>query len=312
MVGANQNGCDSLDMIKFIYSPAYEVDIGAHVFPTCKYHLIKDELKKLGFSEKYFIEPEPADKENIELVHTSQYIKKLEEGTLSPVEILALELPYSKELVEASFLCAGGTIKACFNALEDKIGIHIGGGFHHAFPDHGEGFCVLNDVAVGIKTLFREKKIKKALIIDCDLHQGNGTAYIFFKDRNVFTFSIHQRNNYPLYKPPSNLDIGLYDGVQDKEYLERLDDALENIINDFPLDFLLYIAGADPYINDQLGNFGLTMEGLRMRDVSVFAKAKEDNIPVCVVLAGGYAYNITDTVKIHLNTIIKGIEILYN
>jgi len=295
---------------KLIYSEKYRVDIGAHVFPTEKYALIKKILIKQGmFKEDDFLSPPMPDEKDVLSVHTEEYLNKLKKGQLSMMEILTMELPYSQELVEASLLCVGGTIQACKNAIENGLGIHIGGGFHHAFPDHGEGFCVLNDIACGIKYLQRTEKIVKALIVDCDLHQGNGTAYIFREDRNVFTFSIHQENNYPAIKPPSDLDIGLADGVSDEEYLEKLKDNIPKIIDSFQPELVLFVAGADPYEKDQIGGLSLTMEGLEKRDELVIGWAKDANIPLCIVLAGGYAFEVNDTVTIHCNTIRTAINI---
>jgi len=296
--------------IKLIYSEKYRVDIGAHVFPTEKYRLIKDKLIKEGlFKEDDFLPPPMPDEKDILLVHTEEYLNKLKEGKLSMMEILTLELPYSQELVEASLFCVGGTIQVCSNAIESGLGIHIGGGFHHAFPDHGEGFCVLNDIACGVRHLQGAKKIARALIVDCDLHQGNGTAYIFRQDRNTFTFSIHQENNYPGIKPPSSLDIGLADGTADEEYLQKLIENIPGIIDSFKPELILFVAGADPYERDQIGGLSLTMEGLKRRDELVIGWAKDSNIPLCIVLAGGYAYDVGDTVAIHCNTIRTAVDI---
>ena len=289
---------------KLIYSPKYCVSIGNHVFPTNKYILVYNRLFKEGiFKEEDFILPEPAKKDDLLLVHTRDYITKLFEASLSASDIALLELPYSKELVEASLICVEGTIQSCRWAVKDGISLHIGGGFHHAFPDHGEGFCVFNDIAIGIRKVQKDNLIKRALVVDCDLHHGNGTAFIFAKDKSVFTFSIHQENNYPLIKPPSNIDVGLDDGAGDEEYLEKLNQHIPGIIKEFKPDLVLYVAGADPYRNDQLGGLSLTMEGLRKRDEFVLSLCKSNNIAVAVVLAGGYAIDIQDTVTIHYNTI---------
>lgn len=300
-------------MIRLIFSKGYAVDIGEHVFPTSKYKLIKDKiLKTPALKERVdFVSPKPARDEDILLAHDATYLDKLKSGTLSREEIMRMELPYSKQLVDASILCCGGTILATQIALQDMLGIHIGGGFHHAFPDHGEGFCVLNDIAVAVKRLIKYGPVKKALIIDCDLHHGNGTAAIFPQDKNVFTFSIHQENNYPFIKPHSSLDIGLEDGAGDSEYIEALSDNIPEIIKDFKPEFLMYVAGADPYKEDQLGALKLTKEGLKKRDELVYGLAKKSSIPVAVVLAGGYAFHESDTVDIHFNTIKSGIDIFY-
>jgi acetoin utilization deacetylase AcuC-like enzyme len=181
--------------------------------------------------------------------------------------------------------------------------VNVGGGFHHAYPDHGEGFCVLNDFAIGIRRLQKDKAIERAMTVDCDVHQGNGTAAIFAGDSTVYTLSIHQVNNYPYPKPPSTLDINLRDGVKDAEYLEELEKGLDHALNKFQPDLIYYVAGADPYRDDQLGGLKLSIEGLERRDGLVFAKACAKNIPVAVTLAGGYARRVEDTIEIHTNTI---------
>lgn len=293
---------------RLVYSKHYCVDIGQHVFPTVKYRLIYHKLideEKLSSSD--FVEPEPAGDEDLFLVHTKEYVEKLKTGTLSAAEVLMLELPYSEELVRASYLCVGGTILASRIALETGVGIHIGGGFHHAFPDHGEGFCVFNDIAIGIKKMQKESRIRKALVIDCDLHQGNGTAFIFSKDETVFTFSIHQENNYPFFKPKSTLDIGLNDRAKDREYMDSLAKHIPRIISDFKPDMIVYAAGADPYKGDMIGNLALSIEGLKQRDRFIFETSKNYGIPVVTVLAGGYAQNYNDTVQIHFNTVMIGL-----
>ena len=299
--------------IRLVYAKDYAVDIGEHVFPTSKYKLVKERILKdpLLKDKVDFVLPKSARDEDIILAHDRDYLDKLKLGTLSRNEILRMELPFSKQLVDASLLCCGGTILATQIALNERLGVHIGGGFHHAFPDHGEGFCVLNDIAVAVKRLIKYGPIKKVLIIDCDLHQGNGTAAIFAGDKNVFTFSIHQENNYPFIKPNSNLDIGLDDGAGDDEYLGALSKNIPDIIKDFKPEFLMYVAGADPYKEDRLGGLKLTKEGLKGRDEFVYEQAKRALIPAAVVLAGGYAFHESDTVEIHYNTIKSGINIFY-
>jgi len=300
-------------MIRLVYSKGYAVDIGDHVFPTSKYKLIKDQLLKDPVIKENveFVSPGKARDEDLLLAHEESYLKKLRSGTLSREEIMRTELPYSKQLVDSSMLCCGGTILATQIALQDSLGIHIGGGFHHAFGGHGEGFCILNDIAVAVKRLIKYGPTKRALIVDCDLHQGNGTAAIFSGDDSVFTFSIHQENNYPFLKPHSSCDIGLDDGAGDKEYLEALLKNIPAIIKKFKPGFIMYVAGADPYKEDQLGGLKLTKEGLEKRDEFVYKQAKAASIPVAVVLAGGYAFHESDTVDIHCNTIKSGIEIFY-
>lgn len=293
-------------LFRLIYSDKYEVDIGAHVFPTKKYQLLYQRLIKEGtFKKRDFIYPARATDEEILLAHTKDYLRKLKTGALSLEDIFRLELPFSKELVEASLICAKGTILACEYALKDGICVHIGGGFHHAFSGHGEGFCVFNDIAVGIRNVQKNNKIKKVAVIDCDLHQGNGTADIFTQEKSVFTFSMHQENNYPGIKPPSDIDVGLSDGCGDKEYLEYLERNTGKITADFKPELIVYVAGADPYEKDQLGGLAITMEGLKQRDEIVFSHARKHKIPVVAVLAGGYAVNTEDTVQIHYNMIME-------
>ena len=295
--------------MKLWYSPKYQIDIGPHVFPTVKYKLIHDRLIKDGFAkEEDFIDPGMASDEDILLVHTPEYVKKLKTGKFSIFEIYKMELPYKKEFREPSWICANATIQACKEALETGIGVHIGGGFHHAFPDHGEGFCIVNDIAVGIRRCLKDQDIKKAMVIDCDLHQGNGTAVIFQGDPNVFTFSIHQEHNYPI-KEESDLDVGLEDGVEDVEYLDQLKKHVPKIVKDFKPEFIIYLAGADPYKEDQLGGLALTIEGLKKRDELVIGEARKAKIPVAIVFGGGYARRVQDTVTIHSNTIITALGI---
>ena len=301
------------DKIRLVYSKDYAVDIGNHVFPTSKYSLIKERLLKEPVLKAKidFVTPRPASDDDILLVHEKKYLDKLKSGTLTKEEIFRLELPYSKELVNAALVCCGGTILASEIAINDRLGIHIGGGFHHAFRDHGEGFCVLNDMAVAVKYLIKNRLIKKAMVIDCDLHHGNGTAAIFAGDPNVYTFSIHQENNYPFFKPRSNLDIGLRDRANDSEYLKALYDNIPKIVSDFKPAFLMYVAGADPYKDDQIGALAITKEGLKKRDEFIFRQAINYGLPIAVVLAGGYAVDENDTVDIHYNTIATGLKLFY-
>ena len=301
------------DKIRLVYSKDYAVDIGNHVFPTSKYTLIKERLQgRSDFNNRIeFVKPASATDEDILAVHRKEYLNKLKNGKLSKEEVFKLELPYSRELVKASLLCCGGTMAAVDIALSDRLGIRIGGGFHHAFPDHGEGFCVLNDIAVAIRSAMRRKLLKKALVVDCDLHHGNGTAAIFLEDPSVFTFSIHQENNYPFFKPKSDLDIGLRDRASDKEYLASLYEHVPKIISDFKPELLMYVAGADPYKEDQIGGLAMTKEGLVKRDEFIYSQAINYSIPIAVVMAGGYAFSEEDTVDIHYNTIVTGLKLFY-
>ncbi|MFH1282869.1 MAG: histone deacetylase [bacterium] len=293
--------------MQFIFSPEYEKpDIGPHIFPLQKYRLVKDMLvrNKIALEDEFLI-PEKAQFSDILLVHTESYIKKLIDGKLSMRDQMQLELPYSRELGDAALYCVGGSIKAFEVAAYHNVGVHIGGGFHHAFPDHGEGFCVLNDVAVTIAKALSEEKSKRSLVVDCDLHQGNGTAYIFRDNPLVFTFSMHQGNIYPYPKENSTLDIELSTGMDDTIYNKLLDKNLINIIRDFKPDSIFYIAGADPFEGDQLSALHLSIEGLRNRDSIVIGHAKKNKLPVMISLAGGYAVNVENTVRIHYNTCLE-------
>jgi acetoin utilization deacetylase AcuC-like enzyme len=327
---------------KLIYSDDYFLPIGQHVFPAEKYRRVRDRLIADRVAEAGdFMEPAPATDQDILLVHTPEYVRKLKTGTLSPREEMELEIPFSPELVKAFWLAAGGSILAARQCLTDRVCVNIGGGFHHAFPDHGEGFCMIHDVAVAIRRLQRDDKIRTAMTVDCDVHQGNGTAAIFAGTRtesvplpsassstltvaaaaaaktklrgthagDVFTISLHQHNNYPVVKPPSSIDVDLPDGVGDDDYLAWLDNALSSGLRQFEPDLLCYVAGADPYREDQLGGLALTIEGLKKRDELVFRVARARDIPVMVTYAGGYARNVEDTVTIHGNTVVAAKEV---
>ncbi len=289
---------------KLIYDDRYDLNLGTHVFPSQKYRLVHERLLAEGIAAPAdFLSPAPADDEDILRVHTADYVRKLKTGTLSYTEIMVLEIPYSQKLVDACWLAAGGSILAARHAIADGWAVNIGGGFHHAYPDHGEGFCVIHDVAVAIRRMQFEGAIKTAMVVDTDVHHGNGTAAIFGSDESVFTLSIHQERNYPSMKPPSNIDVNLADGTEDEDYLAILEKNLHQAFHDFSPELLFYVAGADPYREDQLGGLALTMEGLARRDALVFDYAKRHRVPVAVTLAGGYARRVEDTVAIHVNTI---------
>src|SRR5437667_5389074 len=320
---------------KLIYHNGYYLPIGNHVFPAEKYRRIRDHLMTIGVADaEDFLEPQRASDQDILLVHKPDYVQKLKTGTLSPREEMEMEIPYSSDLVEAFWLAAGGSILAARQALVDRVTFNIGGGFHHAFPDHGEGFCMIHDVAVAIRRLQRDDKIRTAMTVDCDVHQGNGTAAIFAGTRtvsdplpssgpavlgrkplmrgahvgDVFTISLHQENNYPMQKPPSSIDVDLPDGITDDDYLAWLDNSLSSGLRQFSPDLICYIAGADPYREDQLGGLALTIEGLKKRDELVFRVARAKGIPVMVTYAGGYAQRVEDTVTIHCNTVVAAKE----
>ncbi len=295
--------------MKLVYSDQYDLNLGSHVFPSVKYKLTKEKLLRDGVARpEDFVEPSPATDDDVALVHDREYIRRLRTGTLSTVEILRMEIPYSAELIRAVWLCAGGSTLAGRLALADGVAANIGGGFHHAFPDHGEGFCVIHDIAIAIRCLQKEKTIARAMTVDCDVHHGNGTAAIFAGDPSVFTFSMHQENNYPYPKPPSSLDINLRDGVEDEEYLAALEQGLDTSLAAFHPQMIFYLAGADPYREDQLGGLKLSLDGLERRDQLVYSKAWAKRIPVVVTLAGGYARRVDDTIRIHTNTIRAAAE----
>ncbi len=289
---------------KLFYSPYYYAEIGEnHVFPIKKFELVRDKLLAEGTLRKDEIsEPLPAKIEDLRLVHTEDYLTRLIDGTLTAKEVRKLGLPWSQSLVRRTFLAVSGTINASFHALETGISSNLAGGTHHSFPTRGEGFCVLNDVAIAIRVLQRENLAKRFLIIDCDVHQGNGTAFIFQDEEEVFTFSMHGEKNYPLFKEKSNLDIELRDGTADAEYLETLGEALPRIFMHDP-DIVFYLGGADLFENDKLGRLGLTIAGLMKRDEMVLEYAKQREVPIVTMMSGGYAKDIKDTVEIHSNTI---------
>ena len=322
-----------------VYSERYFLPIGEHVFRADKYRLIRERLLSLGAAaDSDFVTPQPASESDVMLVHSPHYVNKLMEGSLTAREELQMEIPYSPQVVDTFLIHAGGSILAAERALADGVGVNIGGGFHHAFPDHGEGFCMIHDVAIAIRSLQKRKLIQRAMTVDCDVHQGNGTAAIFGHTghnpstlpswsapelgkveaggnvrlgpcKDVFTISLHQENNYPHVKPPSSIDVNLPDGCSDTEYLAWLDNALGSGLRQFQPDLLCFVAGADPFREDQLGGLDLSIDGLKQRDELVFRVARARGIPVMVTLAGGYAINVADTVTIHTNTVLAAAEV---
>jgi acetoin utilization deacetylase AcuC-like enzyme len=285
----------------FVYSDKVYADIGEHVFPIKKYRFIRRRLlEDEVLTEDDFVTPELATEDDLLLVHTREYVSDFMSLRWT-VRTERSELPLTQDVRTSYLAGTGGTILACQKALESEVAVNIGGGFHHAFPDHAEGFCYTNDVAIAVRRIQKDNNVKKFLIIDCDLHQGNGTAFIFKDDDNVFTYSIHQENNYPV-KQRSDLDIGLVDRTGDTVYLAYMKKNVPKIMDEFTPDFVIYLAGADPYKYDQLGGLSLTIEGLRERDEFVMNECIKRRIPVSVLLAGGYAINTDDTVTIHCNT----------
>ena len=323
---------------KLVYSEKYFLPIGEHVFRADKYRMVRELLlQQHAADETDFVVPAPAKESDVLLVHSPHYVSKLMEGGLSAREELEMEIPYSPQVVDAFMLHTGGSILAAELALKDGVCINIGGGFHHAFPEHGEGFCMINDFAVAIRVMQKRGLIGRAMTVDCDVHQGNGTASIFGSaahkqdklpswsaatlgvpqgatmteghSKDVFTISLHQENNYPFVKPASSIDVNRPDGCGDLEYLAWLDNALSSGLRQFEPELICYVAGADPYCEDQLGGLNLTIEGLKRRDELVFRAARSHDIPVMVTYAGGYARRVEDTVAIHANTVLAAAEV---
>jgi len=323
---------------KLVYSEKYFLPIGEHIFRADKFRLIRERLLQDHVAdESDFVVPQPASEAEVMLVHSPHYVNKLMEGSLSAREELQMEIPYSPQVVDAFMLHTGGSILAAERALQDGVSVNVGGGFHHAFPEHGEGFCMINDFAVAIRAMQSRGRIRRAMTVDCDVHQGNGTAFIFGTTRqrpdalpssaaplartptgvrvteapakDVFTISLHQEHNYPYTKPASSIDVNLPDGCGDAEYLAWLDNALSSGLRQFEPELMCYVAGADPFAEDQLGGLNLTIDGLKQRDELVFRVARAKNIPVMVTYAGGYAHRVDDTVTIHCNTVVAAAEI---
>jgi len=288
------------ECMNFVYSDKYCVDVGGHVFRTEKYRLIFSRLSAEGIvTDKNLFKPQMPTRDQLLKILSPEYLDDLL-NVKTTIRTILSEMPIKREIIDGQILCCGGSWLATKLAQGGGASYHIGGGFHHAFPDHAEGFCYLNDV-VFAAVMMLEQGVGRIAIIDCDLHQGNGTAKFFENEKRVFTFSIHQENLYPK-KERSDLDIGLNDGVSDDEYLEKLNFALDKIFAEFKPEFIIYLAGADPYCLDQLGSLRLTIEGLRRRDEAVIHQARLKNVPIAVVLGGGYAEDLNDTVEIHCNT----------
>ncbi len=284
----------------FIFHEGYYAYIGQHVLQAEKYQKTHARLREAGLPDSVFLAPSTATEEELALVHTQEYLADLRSG-VHTARTAPSELPISRQIVDASFLATGGTILAAREALARGRAINLTGGFHHAFADQAEGFCYINDLAVAVRVLMKEEAIQRAAVIDCDLHQGNGTAVIFRREEAVFTFSIHQENIYP-QKKRSDLDIGLYDLATEDEYLPHLEKHIPKILDEHRPDLVMYQAGADPYSGDQLGTLKLSKEGLRQRDAYVLEECRARGIPVAGTLGGGYALNPEDTVDIHLQT----------
>jgi acetoin utilization deacetylase AcuC-like enzyme len=296
--------------LRIFYTDQFAIPLPAkHTFPVQKYAMLR---KRLLASDRVAMEnfhiPPAATLEEITRVHDENYIRRLLNGELTPKEIRPIGLPWSREIVERARRSAGGTIAACRSALQENIAINLGGGTHHAFHDRGQGYCILNDAAIAARALQAQKQVEKILIIDCDVHQGNGTAAFFKNDPLVFTFSIHGEKNFPYKKEKSDLDIALDDATGDDEYLKELERGLAVSFEQIDANLVIYLAGADPYKEDRFGRLALTKNGLAQRDRMVFNACNASGCPVAVTLAGGYAREVSDTVDIHFQTVAAAIE----
>lgn len=287
------------------YAEGYSVDLEAgHPFPMAKYRLVYEQLLREGtINPSQLLAPSPLEEELILLAHTPDYLNKLLNGALSPQEEYRLGFRWFPALARRARLAAKGTLLAAQAALEQGIGVNLAGGSHHAFPDHGEGYCMLNDLAITTRVLQKEGRAKRIAILDCDVHQGNGTAAILGHDPDVLTFSIHSENNYPFQKIPGTMDVGLPDGTDDETYLDILAPYVHRILDEFQPDLVLYVAGVDPYEGDRLGRLKLSFEGLKRRDAYVLGHCQGRGVPVVITLAGGYATHLHDTVQAHCNTV---------
>ncbi len=271
-----------------------------------KYAMIRDGVVRLGLLPSGALEePEPASLETLSLVHSRGYIDAVCHDGLDGPALRRLGFPWRPELPERSRRTVQGTLEAATDALEHGAGLNLAGGTHHAYPDHGEGFCVFNDVAVALRALRRAGRLMRAVVVDLDVHQGNGTAAIFADDPDVFTFSMHGANNYPFRKERSTLDVELHDGCDDAAYLAALEGRLDDVLAQARPELAVYIAGADPYAGDRLGRLRLSIDGLRRRDRFVFSACRRRGLPVVVVLGGGYARDLADVVTIHAGTVAQ-------
>lgn len=299
--------------LKIFYSDTFPIPLPPdHRFPSDKYQLLRKAIIEDGLTpEPELLIPDPARNSDILLVHDTEYLEKIIAGRLNEKEIRRLGFPWSPELIERSRRSVGGTIAACRAAMIDGIGINLAGGTHHAHPDFGSGYCLLNDCAIAARVIQKESLAEQVVILDCDVHQGDGTAVIFSNDQSVFTFSIHGRRNFPFHKPASDLDVGLKDGTTDQEYLGSLKKGLEETFSRCEPDLAIYLAGADLYHDDRLGRLALTKEGIAARDKLVFDYCQRSGLPIAVVMAGGYARQISDSVDIHLNTIRQATTTAY-
>ncbi len=297
--------------MKIFYTDTFPIPLPEnHSFPKDKYFLLRMRIiEELCDQSIELRVPEPASDEAILRAHDPNYVRRLLNGELSDKEIRRVGLPWSAEIVKRTRYSVGGTIAACRAALEEGVAVNLGGGTHHAFRDHGQGYCWLNDTAIAVRAMQAEGLVRQVLIIDCDVHQGNGTAAILKDDATIFTFSIHGKNNFPYQKEKSDLDVELEDGADDAAYLAALDKGIIRSLDNFSADLVIYLAGADPYQEDRFGRLALTKEGLAQRDRLVLRHCYEAGLPAAVTMAGGYARNLKDIVDINFKTILAALEI---
>lgn len=280
-----------------------------HRFPIQKYALLREAVIGTNLIPiESLVAPKPATDEQILRVHDRDYLEKVKAGCLSTKEVRRMGLPWSPELVRRARCSVGGTIGACGSALRDGVAVNLAGGTHHAFRDHAAGYCIFNDSVIAIRAMQAEGKVRQAVVLDADVHQGNGTAAIAAADPTIFTFSIHSEQNFPLHKERSDIDVGLRDGAGDVAYLEAFDAGVRRALRLSRADLAIYLAGADPYKDDRLGRLALSKAGLAGRDRLAFALCREAGIPVATVMAGGYARCVEDTVAIHLQTVRLAVE----
>jgi acetoin utilization deacetylase AcuC-like enzyme len=302
----------SLGDMQLFYTDVFELPLpDNHRFPMSKYRLLRERLAAHPyFSSDAFEIPPAATDAQLLLAHTAEYLDKIRSGQLTPTEMRRIGFPWSEKLVERSRRSTGATISAARAALIDNVSANLAGGTHHAFSNAAEGYCVFNDVCVALRVLQQERLAFRPLVIDCDVHQGNGTAEILSGDPTAFCLSIHCQGNFPFRKQTSSLDVALPVGVDDTSYLRELQSALDVSIRSFTPDFVFYVAGADPFEHDRLGKMKLTKAGLKQRDQVVFQFCRDQQLPVAISMAGGYAAEIEDIVEIHASTIITGYEML--
>lgn len=300
-------------MLRIAWSSVYAHPLPeGHRFPMAKYQLIPEQLIYEGtIRESCLFMPQPASYEMICLTHDQTYVNKLEKGLLTDSEIRKIGFPYSPELVYREKVIMQGTIQAAYYALQFGVSLNVAGGTHHAFADRGEGFCLLNDIAIAANVLLQENKANKILIVDLDVHQGNGTAALFRNDSRVFTFSMHGKKNYPFHKEISDLDIELDDGTTDATYLRMLDYHLKYLIDQVNPDFVFFQSGVDIIESDKLGKLSVSIQGCKQRDRLVFEICKKNNVPVCVSMGGGYSHRLSNIVEAHANTFRLAQEIFF-